>query len=308
MTQKSIRFLKALLFLLCLVPLAKLALEIFGVGGMSLGANPIEELIHRLGIWGLNFLLITLAVTPLRRLTGKGWLLRFRRMFGLFAFFYVLLHFLTYAGLDQRFDLPVIVEDIVERPFITVGFTAFLLLIPLALTSTNAMMRRLGRRWLEPDRAVFASLAFEPAWPIEAWNLIPLAAGLAARSAIDGLSGVTVGLRWPNDLILGDGKVGGLLAESGDGVVIVGCGINVLWETPISGGAALYDDDPGPAIAARLAEGWADRLLDLMALHPQDSWIQLSHMLIHHGRQVCIARRPRCAECPLRLECPSAPP
>ncbi len=129
---------------------------------------------------------------------------------------------------------------------------------------------RLGRRWLEPDRAVFASLAFEPAWPTEAWSLIPLAAGLAARSAIEALSGVTVGLRWPNDLILGDGKVGGLLAESGDGVVIVGCGINVLWETPISGGAALYEDDPGPMIAARLAEGWADRLLDLMALHPDD--------------------------------------
>ena len=155
MTQKSIWFLKALLFLLCLVPLAKLALEIFGVGGMSLGANPIEALIHRLGIWGLNFLLITLAVTPLRRLTGKGWLLRFRRMFGLFAFFYVLLHFLTYAGLDQRFDPPVIFEDIVEWPFITVGFTAFLLLIPLALTSTNAMMRRLGRRWQKLHRLVY---------------------------------------------------------------------------------------------------------------------------------------------------------
>jgi sulfoxide reductase heme-binding subunit YedZ len=155
MTQKSIRILKFLVFLLCLVPLAKLALEIFGVAGMSLGANPVEELIHRFGIWGLNFLLITLAVTPLRRLTGKGWLLRFRRMFGLFAFFYVLMHFLTYAGLDQRFDLSVIFEDIAERPFITVGFTAFLLLIPLAFTSTNAMMRRLGRRWQQLHRLVY---------------------------------------------------------------------------------------------------------------------------------------------------------
>ena len=155
MTQKSIRILKALVFLLCLVPLAKLVLEIFDVAGMSLGANPIEELIHRLGIWGLNFLLITLAVTPLRRLTGKSWLLRFRRMLGLFAFFYVLMHFLTYAGLDQRFDLPVIFEDIAERPFITVGFTAFLLLIPLAVTSTNAMMKRLGRRWQKLHRLVY---------------------------------------------------------------------------------------------------------------------------------------------------------
>ena len=122
---------------------------------MSLVANPIEELIHRLGIWGLNFLRITLAVTPLRRLTGKGWLLRFRRMFGLFAFFYVLMHFLTYAGLDQRFNLSVIFEDIAERPFITVGFTAFLLLIPLAATSTNAMMKRLGRRWQKLHRLVY---------------------------------------------------------------------------------------------------------------------------------------------------------
>jgi len=155
MTQKSIRILKVLLFLFCLVPLAKLALETFGVAGMSLGANPVEELIHRFGIWGLNFLLITLAVTPLCRLTGKGWLLRFRRMLGLFAFFYVLMHFLTYAGLDQHFDLPLIFEDIAERPFITVGFTAFLLLIPLALTSTNAMMKRLGRRWQKLHRLVY---------------------------------------------------------------------------------------------------------------------------------------------------------
>jgi len=155
MTQKSIRILKVLLFLLCLVPLAKLALETFGVAGMSLGANPVEELIHRFGIWGLNFLLITLAVTPLRRLTGKSWLLRFRRMLGLFAFFYVLMHFLTYTGLDQHFDLPLIFEDIVERPFITIGFAAFLLLIPLAATSTNAMMKRLGRRWQKLHRLVY---------------------------------------------------------------------------------------------------------------------------------------------------------
>jgi len=103
----------------------------------------------------LNFLLITLTVTPLRRLTGKSWLLRFRRMLGLFAFFYVLLHFLAYVGLDQRFDLPVIFEDVVERPFITIGFTAFVLLIPLTVTSTNAMMKRLGRRWQKLHRLVY---------------------------------------------------------------------------------------------------------------------------------------------------------
>jgi len=155
MSPGSVRGLKALLFLLCLVPAGKLALELFEVAGLSLGANPVEELIHRFGIWGLNFLLITLAVTPLRFLTGRNWLIRFRRMLGLFAFFYVLMHFLTYAGLDQRFDLAVIFEDIAERPFITIGFIAFLLLIPLAVTSTNRMMKRLGRRWQKLHRLVY---------------------------------------------------------------------------------------------------------------------------------------------------------
>lgn len=151
----AIRALKVLLFLLCLLPLGKLGLETLGVAGMSLGANPVEELLHRLGKWGLNFLLITLAVTPLRRLSGWPWLLRFRRMLGLFAFFYVMLHFLVYAGLDQRFDVAVIVEDIAERPYITLGMAALLMLLPLALTSTNAMVRRLGRRWRQLHRLVY---------------------------------------------------------------------------------------------------------------------------------------------------------
>jgi sulfoxide reductase heme-binding subunit YedZ len=151
----AIRALKIVLFLLCLVPLGKLALETFGVGGLSLGANPVEELLHRLGKWGLNFLLITLAVTPLRRLSGWNWLIRLRRMLGLFAFFYVAMHFLTYAWLDQRFDLAAILEDIAERPYITLGMTALVLLLPLALTSFNAMMRRLGRRWQQLHRLVY---------------------------------------------------------------------------------------------------------------------------------------------------------
>ena len=155
MTAATLRLLKAAVFLVCLFPLAKLAAETFGLGGLTLGANPVEELIHRFGIWGLNFLLITLAVTPMRRLTGWNWLLRLRRMFGLFAFFYVLMHFLTYAGLDQRFDLAVIFEDIAERPYITVGFTALVLMIPLAVTSTNGMMRRLGKRWQKLHRLVY---------------------------------------------------------------------------------------------------------------------------------------------------------
>ncbi len=155
MTAKTIGVLKVLVFLLCLLPLGKLGLEIFGLAGLSLGANPIEELIHRLGKWGLNFLLITLTVTPLRKLTGLNWLVRFRRMLGLFAFFYILMHFLTYAGLDQRFEISVIVEDIVERPYITLGISALLLLLPLAVTSTNGMMRRLGRRWQKLHRLVY---------------------------------------------------------------------------------------------------------------------------------------------------------
>ena len=155
MSASAFRALKIAVFGLCLLPLTILVLQTFGVGGLSLGANPIEELIHRLGKWGLRFLLITLAVTPLRKLTGWNWLLRFRRMLGLFAFFYALLHFMTYAGLDQRFDLAVIIEDIAERPYITIGMIALLLLLPLALTSTNGMMRRLGKRWQKLHRLVY---------------------------------------------------------------------------------------------------------------------------------------------------------
>lgn len=155
MNPGSVRLTKFLLFFLCLVPAVKLLLEAFGVAGLSLGANPIEALLHRLGIWGLNFLLITLAITPLRYISGWNWLVRFRRMLGLFAFFYVFMHFLVYAGLDQRFDLHVIFEDIAERPYITIGFTALVLLIPLALTSTNGMMRRLGSRWKKLHRMVY---------------------------------------------------------------------------------------------------------------------------------------------------------
>jgi len=151
----TLRALKVAVFLLCLLPLAKLALEAFGVRGMDLGANPVEELIHRNGKWALNFLLITLAVTPLRRITGWNQAIRFRRMLGLFAFFHVMLHFLMYAGLDQRFAIGYIVEDIIERPYITLGITALLLLIPLAVTSTNAMMRRLGRGWQKLHRLVY---------------------------------------------------------------------------------------------------------------------------------------------------------
>jgi len=129
---------------------------------------------------------------------------------------------------------------------------------------------RLGRDWIEPDRAVFTSLAFEPTWPIGAWSLIPLAAGLAAKSAVERLSGINVALRWPNDLLVGERKIAGLLAESADGVAIVGCGINLLWKDSIAGAGALYETDPGPAIIREFAVGWADRLLEHMACRPDD--------------------------------------
>jgi len=120
-----------------------------------LGANPIEFITHSTGTWTLVFLLITLSVTPLRRLTGRNDLIRYRRMLGLFAFFYACLHFTTYIWLDQFFDWSAIVKDVIKRPFITVGFASFVLLIPLAATSTHAMQRRLKRRWQQLHRLVY---------------------------------------------------------------------------------------------------------------------------------------------------------
>lgn len=151
----NLRLLKSILFIVALLPAIQLILAIFAIGGQSLGANPIEKLLHELGDWGLRFLLITLAITPLRKITGFNWLIQFRRMLGLFAFFYVCTHFMVYSLLDQRLDLTAIVEDIIERPYITLGILALLMLIPLAVTSTNAMMRRLGRRWQTLHRLVY---------------------------------------------------------------------------------------------------------------------------------------------------------
>ena len=153
--MKNISLIKAVVFIACLLPFAQLLLAAFGLAGQSLGANPIEELLHQLGLWGLRLLLLTLAITPLRRMTGKSWLLKLRRMLGLFSFFYVSLHFLTYAILDQGFSLGAIGEDILERPYITLGISALLMLIPLAVTSTNGWMRRLGRGWKKLHQLVY---------------------------------------------------------------------------------------------------------------------------------------------------------
>ena len=152
--NQNIRWLiKPALFVISLVPLAVLIQK--GLNN-DLGANPVETINRFTGDWVLRFLLVTLAVTPLRRLFGWNALLRYRRMLGLFAFFYVCLHFLSYAWLDQYFAIADIIKDVAKRPYITVGFACFLMLIPLAATSTNAMIRRLGaRRWQRLHRLVY---------------------------------------------------------------------------------------------------------------------------------------------------------
>ena len=145
--------LKALLFIAATLPFLRLV--VYTINDW-LGANPVEFITRNTGDWTLYFLCITLAVTPLRRLTGWNWLVRLRRMAGLFAFFYASLHFMTFLWFDHFFDVAEMLKDVVKRPFITVGFSAFVLLIPLAATSTNAMIKRLGgRRWQMLHRLIY---------------------------------------------------------------------------------------------------------------------------------------------------------
>jgi methionine sulfoxide reductase heme-binding subunit len=149
---------KAVLFFLCLLPFAGLVWRIFK---NNLGANPVEFLQHATGDWTLRFLVFTLCVTPLRKLFRLPDLIRFRRMLGLFAFFYAGLHFITYLGPDQQFDLIAMWKDVAKRPFITVGFAAFVLLIPLAITSTTGWIRRLGgKRWQMLHRSIYFAAVF----------------------------------------------------------------------------------------------------------------------------------------------------
>lgn len=155
-TLNQVRFVwKPLVFLACLLPFVLVVTDTFEITG-RLGANPIEEIMDRFGNWSLRFILITLAITPLRRLTGRNWLLRLRRMLGLFTFFYVLMHFLTWLVLDQGLLLSAILEDLAKRPFITIGFAALLLLTAMAVTSTAGIRRRMGRRWDQLHYAVYA--------------------------------------------------------------------------------------------------------------------------------------------------------
>ena len=155
MTRKTIAVAKTFIWVACLTPLLRLGWK--GLTG-GLGANPIEFITLSTGTWTLVFLLATLAITPLRRLSGQSWLIRVRRLVGLFSFFYGVLHFITYVWLDKFFDVQDMIKDVAKRPFITAGFLAFLLLVPLAATSTAGAIRWMGgRRWQLLHRLIYVS-------------------------------------------------------------------------------------------------------------------------------------------------------
>jgi methionine sulfoxide reductase heme-binding subunit len=146
------RTIKPFVFLLALVPLA--ALIFFALTGRT-SANPAEDILLTTGIWALRFLLATLAITPLRRLTGWNVLIQYRRMLGLFAFFYAVVHLFSYVAFDRYFQFGEVLVDVAKRPFITAGMVAFLLMVPLAITSTKGWIRRMGRRWQTLHRIVY---------------------------------------------------------------------------------------------------------------------------------------------------------
>lgn len=171
----KVKWIKPPVLLMSLAPLATLGWKAFHD---DLGANPIEVITHSTGTWTLVFLCVTLSITPLRRLLHQGWLVRFRRMFGLFAFFFACLHLATYVWLDKSFDFSEMVKDVYKRPFITAGFTAFVLMVPLAVTSTSGMIRRLGgKRWQMLHRLVYVSAiagAIHYYWLVKSDETVPL--------------------------------------------------------------------------------------------------------------------------------------
>jgi methionine sulfoxide reductase heme-binding subunit len=171
----NMKWIKPPVFVLCLAPLANLAWKAFHG---DLGANPVQLIEHSTGTWALSGLCVTLAITPLRRLIHVNWLIRFRRMFGLFAFFYACLHFTTYLWFDEGLDPHAIIPDVYKRPFITMGFTAFVLMIPLAITSTSGMIRRLGgKRWQMLHRLIYISAiagAVHYYWLVKSDETVPL--------------------------------------------------------------------------------------------------------------------------------------
>ena len=190
--------LRRVIFAAALVPAAAL---VYGAFTDDLSANPIDYITDTTGTTALTFLIITLTITPLRRLTGRNEIIRLRRMLGLFAFFYGSLHFATYIWLDQFFDLPEIVKDVIKRPFITVGFASFVLLIPLALTSNRAMIIFLGKQWQRLHRAVYLATiggVIHFLWLVKADNGEPLLYGLILTvllgyRLVEGLGSKTAG-------------------------------------------------------------------------------------------------------------------
>jgi sulfoxide reductase heme-binding subunit YedZ len=154
-TRQTQLIIKPIWFMACLAPFLWLLLNAFEIAGPGLGADPIEAIQDFMGEWGLRLLLMTLAFTPLRQLTGRAWVIQLRRMTGLFALFYISLHFLNYVVLDQGFAWSAIVEDVLERWFITLGALALLAMIPLGITSTNNWRRRLGRKWTRLHQLIY---------------------------------------------------------------------------------------------------------------------------------------------------------
>jgi len=154
MNSKRLRILKIFIFLAALIPLGRLVWKFYHD---ALGANPVEVITHSTGDWTMILILTTLSITPLRKLTKQYWLIGIRRMIGLFAFFYGCLHFTTYIWLDKSFDVHEMIKDVYKRPFITAGFTAFVLMIPLALTSTKGWIRRLGKNWQRLHWLIYVS-------------------------------------------------------------------------------------------------------------------------------------------------------
>jgi methionine sulfoxide reductase heme-binding subunit len=165
-TSNQLKALKAVIFLLALLPFLRMA----WLTAAGVPVDPVEFLTHGSGDWALYLLCATLALTPLRRLTGWNWVIRVRRMVGLFTFFYAFMHFMTFLWFDHFFDVAAMWKDVLKRPFITVGFAAFVLLIPLAATSTNGMIKRLGRNWARLHKLIYviAPLAILHYWWMKA--------------------------------------------------------------------------------------------------------------------------------------------
>ncbi|NIA53474.1 sulfoxide reductase heme-binding subunit YedZ [Massilia sp. TW-1] len=165
-TPRQLKAVKAGIFVLALLPFLRMA----WLTANDVPVEPVEFLTHGSGDWALYLLCATLAVTPLRRLTGWNWVVRLRRMIGLFTFFYAFMHFLTFLWFDHNFDVAAVWKDVLKRPFITVGFACFVLLVPLAATSTNAMIKRLGRNWAQLHKLIYliAPLAILHYWWMKA--------------------------------------------------------------------------------------------------------------------------------------------